>query len=198
MSEAATELLLGRLRDGLEEREGHLVADDGGGLEQSFVLGREPVDPGRQHRLGGRRDLQAVPEIVGRRQQPVGAALAGQDLRLDQRPDALLEEEGVPLGPLDQQSLERLEGRIGPEQDVQQLLGALRWQGIDPELAVVALAAPGVLVLGAVVDEEQQPGGREALDQAVQERLRLGSRSSAGPRTRAAAAGPGSRGAAGA
>ena len=35
--------------------------------------------------------------------QPVGAALADQRPGLDQRPDALLQEERVALGPLDQQ-----------------------------------------------------------------------------------------------
>ena len=38
-----------------------------------------------------------------RPRQPVGAALADQRPGLDQRPDALLQEERVALGPLDQQ-----------------------------------------------------------------------------------------------
>ena len=36
------------------------------------------------------------------------------------------------------------------------------------------LAAPGVLILGTIVDQEAEPGRREALDEAVEERLRLG------------------------
>ena len=44
--------------------------------------------------------------------QPIGAALADQHAGLDQRADALLEEERVALGPLDQQALERLEARV--------------------------------------------------------------------------------------
>ena len=41
-------------------------------------------------------------------------------------------------------------------------------------MRVVRLAAPAVLVLGPIVDQEQQPGRRQALDEAVEQRLRLG------------------------
>jgi hypothetical protein len=41
-------------------------------------------------------------------------------------------------------------------------------------LNVVGLAAPAVLVLRPVVDQQQEPGGGEALDQALQEGLGLG------------------------
>ena len=86
-------------------REGHVLADDRGGLEEALVLGREPVDARGQDRLRRRRDLKGL----GRLRQAIGAALARQRLGLDQRPDALLEEEGVALGALDQQLLERLQ-----------------------------------------------------------------------------------------
>ncbi len=42
------------------------------------------------------------------------------------------------------------------------------------KLRVVALAAPGVAVLRAIGDEQQEPRRRQPLDQAVQEGLRLG------------------------
>ena len=66
--------------------------------------------------------------------------------------------------------------RLGssPKQGLQELVGAGRRQRVEPQLRVVGLAAPAVLVLGAVVDQEQQPGGRQTLDQAVEQRLRLG------------------------
>ena len=47
-------------------------------------------------------------------------------------------------------------------------------QRVDPELGVVGLAPPGVLVLGPVVDEEEDAGGRQALHEAVEKRLGLG------------------------
>jgi hypothetical protein len=63
-----------------------------------------------------------------------------------------------------------------PDQDeehIEQLVGALRWQGIQPELAVIGLTAPGMAVLGAIVDEDQKAHCRQALDRSVQQSLRL-------------------------
>ena len=60
------------------------------------------------------------------------------------------------------------------QQGVEQFLGALRRQRVDPELQVVGLAPPGVLVLGPVVDQQQDARRREALHQAVEKRLGLG------------------------
>src|SRR5215510_16397945 len=37
----------------------------------------------------------------------------------------------------------------------------------------MALAAPGVPVLGAVIHQEQEPSGRKTLDETIEERLRL-------------------------
>ena len=105
--------------------------------------------------------------------EAIGAALPGQHPRLDERADALLQEERVPLGALDQEALERPEGRVRAREPVQQGLGALGRQGVEPELGVVGLAAPAMRVLGAVVHEQEHPGRRQALDQTVEERLGL-------------------------
>jgi hypothetical protein len=40
VAEPTTQLLLGQLPDGLQEGEGHLSADDRGGLKESLLLGR--------------------------------------------------------------------------------------------------------------------------------------------------------------
>ena len=58
--QAAMERLLGQLGNGLQQGQGHLGADDGGGLQQALVLRRQPVDACRQDRLHRRRHLQAV------------------------------------------------------------------------------------------------------------------------------------------
>ena len=68
---------------------GHVLADDRGGLEQALVLGRQAVDARGQDRLHRGRDLDRSTGL----RQPVGAALADQRPGLDQRPHALLEEE---------------------------------------------------------------------------------------------------------
>ena len=88
--------------------------------------------------------------------------------------DALLQKKGVTLGALDQEPLERHQAGIVPQEGLQQFLGARGGQGVEPELGVVSLVPPAVLVLRAVVDEQEQAGGGQALDQAVEDRLGLG------------------------
>ena len=51
---------------------------------------------------------------------------------------------------------------------------ALGREGVDAELPVVGLAAPGVLVFRPVVPQEQQPGGGQTFHDGVKERLGLG------------------------
>src|SRR4030095_13171920 len=140
---------------------------------QRLAPGSEPIDARRQHRLGGGRNPDPLLEVGGPRGQAARSTLASQDRRLDQVPDAFLEGEGGPVGPRDQQALERLEGPIAPEQRVQQLLVAFRRQRVDAELTVVALPAPEMPVLGAVIDEQKQTRGWHTLDEAVQERMSL-------------------------
>ena len=132
--------------------------------------GEQAVDPGGQDGLDRGRHLDVGEDL----RQPVRAALADERLGLDQRPNALLQEEGIALGPLDQDRREGLDRPVLAKEAVEQLDGALGRQRIEPELGVVGLAAPAVLVLGPVVDEEQEPRRRQALDEAVQQRLGLG------------------------
>ena len=162
-------LVLRRVGDGQEQRHGHVLADDRGRLEQSLGLGRQAVDARGQDGLHGGGDLQ----VLDGPGEPVGAALAGQGRRLHQGPHTLLEEERIGFRPLDQELLERAEGHVRAEERIEQLVGALGRQGIDPELAVVGLAAPGVLVLGAVVDEEQEARRGQAVDEAIEQGLGL-------------------------
>ena len=56
---------------------------------------------------------------------------------------------------------------------MKQFLRAPAGQRIDPELAIVGLAAPAVTVFGTIADEEQHRGGRQALDHALEDGLRL-------------------------
>ena len=70
---------------------------------------------------------------------------------------------------------EGLEAGVAAEQRLAAAPSALSGgERVEPELAVVGLAAPAVPVLGAVVDEEQEAGRRQALDQAVESGLGLG------------------------
>jgi hypothetical protein len=74
MGEAPAERRLGHLGHGLEERQRHLVADDGSSVQKRFLLRREPVDTRRQHRLHRGRHLNAR-ERPG---QAIGPALPEQ------------------------------------------------------------------------------------------------------------------------
>ena len=162
--------LLGQPGNVPQQRERDIVADDRRRLQQVPLLGRQPIDPRRQHRLHRRRDLQRR----GVLRHVILPAPASQDPGLDQCPHALLQEEGVALGPLDQQARERGQARVIAEQDVQQLVGTGRRQRIESQLRVVALLPPAVLILAPVRDEQQQARAGQALDQAVQQRLGLG------------------------
>ena len=99
--EPATERLVREIGNRLEQRERHILADDGGDLEQALVLQREPVDARRQHRLDRGWDLDGLDRLG----QPIPAALSRQRFRLHQRPDRFLQEERVP--PPDEKLLER-------------------------------------------------------------------------------------------
>jgi hypothetical protein len=169
-ADRGVQLLLGVLGNGLEQHQRDVLPDHRRRLQERLVPGRQPVDAGRQHGLHRGRDLDG-------RQGPheaIGAALAGEGPGLDERPHALLQEERVALRPRDQPALERIEAGVGPEQGVEELLRVIVRQGVQPELRVVRATAPGVLILRPVVHEEQQPGGRQAFDEPIEQRLGLG------------------------
>ena len=77
------------------------------------------------------------------------------------------------VGPLGQERLQRRQYRLGAEQRRQQRVRALGAERIDSNLGVAGLAAPGVAIFGSIVDQQQDPGGRQALHQAVEQRLGL-------------------------
>src|SRR5262249_59911086 len=107
------------------------------------------------------------------RELPIRPALARQHVGLDQGAHALLEEKRVASRPIDQQSTESLQARIVAEQRVQKLSRALVGQRVEPQLVVVGLVAQSVPILWPIVDEEENVGRREALDQTVEKGLRL-------------------------
>ena len=130
--------------------------------------GGQPIDPSRQHRLDRERNLDRLDRL----RQRVPSSLSRQHAGLHEHPDGLLQEERVALS-----SEEPLEGNqlgIVAEQCAEQLADALDRQRVQTHLAVVALAAPGVLILRTIVHEQQDPRRRHAVDEAVEHGLRLG------------------------
>src|SRR5215468_12545991 len=108
MTQSPPQVALGRVGNGLQQGEGHILANDRGGLEQTLVLGRQAIDAGGEDGLRRRRDLPR-PWGLG---YPVGPTLPDEDLGLDERPHTFFQEERVPLGASNQGPPERLEGRI--------------------------------------------------------------------------------------
>ena len=174
--------------DRLEQPERNVLPDDRRRLEDSPVRGRQPVDAGGQHGLHRRRDLDGREGPC----QPVGTALAGQRSGLDERPHALLQEERVPLGPLDQHALERVERSVGPDQRAEELRRRARAVRGRAAAACSRCGRPTGAGTRAGSSRGAAPGppagSRPARPAAPGSR----SRSSGGPRRPRAAAGPGS------
>jgi hypothetical protein len=102
------------------------------------------------------------------------AALAGEEFHLDQFANAFLDEERVTLRAVDEQPFQRLQRRIVAEHRIEEFVRGVGRQGIEPDFAKIGLAAPGMLVLGTVVDEEKHAGRRKAVHQRVEEGLAFG------------------------
>ena len=72
MGQALSETFLGQLRNGWKQRERYVLADDGGDLQETFILQGEPVDARRQHHLDGGRDLDRMDRL----RQPIAVLAA--------------------------------------------------------------------------------------------------------------------------
>ena len=83
--QAVVERRLREFGDGLEQGHGHLGANHGGGLEEAFLLGGQPVNAGRQDHLHGRGHVEGVERL----RQPIRPRCPDQEARLHQRADAL-------------------------------------------------------------------------------------------------------------
>jgi hypothetical protein len=168
--EMTSKVVPGQVGDGLEHVESHVGAHHRSRLQHALVVGRQAIDACGEERLHGGRHLDGVQ----RAQQAVAPTVPHQHVRLDERADAFLEEERRPFRPLDQHALERLDRGVVAEEAVEQLASAHRGQRVDPQLPVIGLRSPGVLVLGSVVHEHEYACRRQAVEERVDERLGLG------------------------
>ena len=150
--------------------QGHFMANHRRGLQQALGLRGQPVNAGSEHGLHRRGHLNGRERLF----ETIGARLADQHSGLHQRAHTLFQEEGIALRAREQERRERRQAGVVSEQRLQDFLGAGRRQRVQAQVRVVRLTAPAVLVLRPIVDQEQEPGGRQALDQAVEQGLRLG------------------------
>ena len=193
MGQAALEILFGHVGDGSEERERDVLADDGGLLQQALVIGRQAIDPRGENGLYRGRDLDGG-QGGG---EAIVAGCPGEGLALGQAPHHLLEEERVALGPGDEQALQRDQPLISAEERVEHSFRRIGGEGVEPQLAVVRLAGPAMLVLGAVVHDEEDAGQPAGSPPSCPAALVSRRRSSGDPRAPGAGAGPGFRARAG-
>jgi hypothetical protein len=114
--------LFGQVRKGLQQGEGRFGANDGGRLEQAFLLRRQAIDARRQDGLDRRRYLQAVEGFY----QDIGTRRPNQHADLYQRAYAFLQKEGIALGTLDQELLEWCQAGIVPQQRQQDVCRTCR------------------------------------------------------------------------
>ena len=133
-------------------------------LQQVFGLRGQPVEARGQHGLDGGGHLHGDEGL----RQAIGPWFTNKPLRLDQRPDALFQEEGIALGAPNEESLQRPQARVVTEEGLQEFVSTARRQWIESHLRVVSFAAPAVLVFGAIGDQHQQPRPRQALDQGIE------------------------------
>src|SRR5262249_6833295 len=82
--------------------------------------------------------------------------------------------EGIALRACNQQPGERRQAGVVPDKGLQEFIGTGGRQRIKRQLRVEGFTAPGVLILGSVVDQEQEPGRRQDLDQAIEQGLGFG------------------------
>jgi hypothetical protein len=90
MRQAHAERPVRHLSDGLEEGKGDLSADNGGGLQQPFLLRWQSIDPRRQDRLHRGWKLELC-QGFGESGRPTGSfySLVHEDSLVKQRPYAL-------------------------------------------------------------------------------------------------------------
>ena len=159
-----------KFRHCLEQRLRHIEADNRRGLKQVFLLVRQPIDTRRQHCLDRRRYLQVVDSTGG----TVSTGLTDQYLCFGQSAGQLLEEKWIALSTLDQDLAKRHQGPIGTQQRLEQFIRTCRGQGCEWHFVESNAVLPVMHELRSVFEDEHQPRGVYALDQAIQEDLRFG------------------------
>src|SRR5262245_58441066 len=94
LNQSTSDFFLGLLRDGLEQRKWHVLADHRRGLEQALVRKGQPIDARCQDGLDGHRHRSAWRLFF----QTIISSFPDQSSRFNQILHALFEEERISLG----------------------------------------------------------------------------------------------------
>ena len=167
--ELSAEIRLVPVGDGVKQVERDVLSDDSRRLQQLLLHEREPIDPRGQDCLNRGRHLNRIDGL----DETIRPTLTHQGLGLHKSPHALFKKERVTLRPLDEELPQRGQLGAGAQKRPQEILGPFAWQRIDAQLRVVAPVSPGVLVLGAIGNEEQETSGEKRVNEAIQPRLGL-------------------------
>src|SRR5262249_12300005 len=136
--------------DGMQQWKWNTPADNGGNLQQPFIVEPEAIDACSQHDLNswGHFDGfdRAVQVIAGRR--------AYQGFRLYQRADRLFQKEWIAAP--NEEPLERCQSGVVAKKRIEQPSSFFSREWIEPGLSVVGLAGPAMMVFWAVGGEQQQ------------------------------------------
>ena len=170
MHEPLAERPFRKLHHGLEEDQGTSVPMTAAVWSRDFSSG------GRRSMRVARTACTVAGTWQGEEgvRQAIGARLAHQSPGLYERPHALLQEEGITLGALDQEWIEGCQARVVSQEGLQEDVGTRWGQGVQPQLRVVGLTPPAVPIVGTIVDQEEQTRRREALAETLEECLGLG------------------------
>ena len=118
----------GRIRDlgdGFEDRLGKLLADHRRSLQHLFILVRQSVDAGGEHRLNRARNL----ESLDRGDESVVASVPGEVAGFDQRLHDLFGKEWIARGALVDRPGETLDADIVAQQVGEQVANCVGTQG---------------------------------------------------------------------
>ena len=170
LGEMAAQVGVRQVGNGSQQGKRHFCTNDGGGLEQALGLGRQAVDARGQDGLHGHRHLNTLQRL----RQAIGARLTSQRAGLNERAHALFQEKGIAGRTRDQHRRERRQAGVVAQERLEDFGGTRRGQRVEAQVRGVRLAAPAMLILGAVVDQQQEPGRGQALHQAVELGLGLG------------------------
>src|ERR1700730_17817690 len=150
----------------LYQAEPEFLAHYSQGLQQVFLIRRQPVDARCQDALHRGRNFQ-----FAQRLGEFDRSIAHQRPFIEENLHRLLHEEWVALRLLDNHPLERSELGAIAQQRSQQLPAALLAERIEPQLSIVSLVPPFVAILGPVGDQQQDTGGGQHVHQQVQQSL---------------------------
>src|SRR5262249_46774201 len=103
--------------------------------------------------------------------QAIGATPPAEYSSLDESADTLLDEERIAFSPGNQKLLEPKQLPVRAQQRSKHRMDAFIRQRLEPQLLIVALASPSLLIFRTIAASEQDTCGWTSFDKAMEQRL---------------------------